>query len=123
VPTCSTARTWSGSTLRRTCGRWRRHGPLVLGACLRVLNDRHAAEDAFQVTFALLTRKAGSLKRPEALGPWLYGVATRTALKARAGDARRRACERRAAVARAAEQTDDLVRCDLRPVLDSCCDS
>jgi RNA polymerase sigma factor (sigma-70 family) len=96
----------------------RRHGPLVLGACVRVLNDRHAAEDAFQVTFAVLARKAGSLKRPEALGPWLYGVATRTALKAKSREARRRACERRVAVTREAEQTDDLVWRDLRPVLD-----
>jgi RNA polymerase sigma factor (sigma-70 family) len=96
----------------------RRHGPLVLAACVRVLNDRHAAEDAFQATFALLARKAGSLKQPEAVGPWLYGVATRTALKARAREARRRACERRAAAARAVEQPDDVAWRDLRPVLD-----
>ncbi len=43
----------------------RRHGPLVLGACRRHLNDAHAAEDAFQATFLILARKAGSI-RPRA---------------------------------------------------------
>src|SRR5262249_32684641 len=67
----------------------RRHGSLVLGACRRALTDPHAAEDCFQATFLVLARKAGSLQGPQPLGPWLYGVATRTALKARARAARR----------------------------------
>jgi len=96
----------------------RRHGPLVLGVCRRVLTDSHAAEDCFQATFLVLARKAGSLKRPEALGPWLYGVATRTALKARARAERRRACERRACVAEAVAPSDALAWRDLRPKLD-----
>jgi RNA polymerase sigma factor (sigma-70 family) len=96
----------------------RRHGPLVFGACRRVLTDPHAAEDCFQETFLVLARKAGSLKEPEALGPWLYGVATRTALKARAREARRRLVEQRAAMAEAAVPSDRLVWRDLRPKLD-----
>jgi RNA polymerase sigma factor (sigma-70 family) len=96
----------------------RRHGPLVLGVCRRVLIDPHAAEDCFQETFLVLARKAGSLKRPGALGPWLYGVATRTALKARARAARRLRCERRACVAEAVARPDGLVWRDLRPKLD-----
>ena len=36
-----------------------RHGPMVRGACQRVLNDPHAADDAFQATFLTLARKAG----------------------------------------------------------------
>src|SRR5690348_15855505 len=68
----------------------RRHGPMVLGVCRRHLGDLHAAEDAFQATFLLLVRKARSLRRPDRLGPWLYGVARRTAAKARALASRRR---------------------------------
>jgi RNA polymerase sigma factor (sigma-70 family) len=67
-----------------------RHGPMVLGVCRRVLADEHAAEDAFQVTFLVLAQKGGTLRRPEQLGSWLYGVAYRTARKARARAARRR---------------------------------
>jgi len=97
----------------------RRHGPLVLGVCRRMLTEPHTAEDCFQETFLVLARKAGSLKRPEALGPWLYGVATRTALKARERAARRLVCERRAAVAEAVAPSDGLVWRDVRPKLDA----
>src|SRR4051812_17861729 len=86
----------------------KRHGPLVLGVCRRLLSDWHAAEDCFQVAFALLARKAASLRQPAGVGPWLYGVAYRTALKARTRAARRGACERRAAAAPTVEPSDDL---------------
>ncbi len=62
-----------------------RHGPTVLGVCRRLLGDAHAAEDAFQATFLVLARKAGSLRRPEAVAAWLYGVARRVAHKAARG--------------------------------------
>ncbi len=67
-----------------------RHGPMVLGVCHRILRDRHAAEDAFQATFLLLVRKAGSVRKRESVGPWLYGVAQRVALESRAMTSRRR---------------------------------
>src|SRR5204862_4327679 len=76
----------------------RRHGPLVLGVCRRVLRDAHAADDAFQATFLLLVRKARSLARPERLGCWLHGVACRVAARARVEAARRRARESKAVV-------------------------
>jgi RNA polymerase sigma factor (sigma-70 family) len=68
-----------------------RYGPLVLGVCRRVLRQGQDAEDAFQATFLVLARKAGSIGQPERLGNWLYGVASRVAQKARAEAARRRA--------------------------------
>jgi RNA polymerase sigma factor (sigma-70 family) len=66
-----------------------RHGGLVLGVCKRVLRDVHAAEDAFQATFLVLAKKANVVRPPGVLGPWLYGVAYRTALKARGRTFRR----------------------------------
>jgi RNA polymerase sigma factor (sigma-70 family) len=73
----------------------RRHGPMVLGVCRRLLHDAHEAEDAFQATFFVLAHKARSVSRPESLGPWLHGVAYRTAARARQA-AQRRAREREA---------------------------
>src|SRR5262249_32678250 len=72
----------------------RRHGPMVLGVCRRVLGGTHDAEDAFQATFLVLVRKATSIVPRELVGNWLYGVAYRTALEARARNARRRAREK-----------------------------
>jgi RNA polymerase sigma factor (sigma-70 family) len=62
---------------------------MVLGVCRRILRDPHAAEDVFQATFLLLIRKAGSVRKRESVGPWLYGVARRVALEARGAASRR----------------------------------
>jgi RNA polymerase sigma factor (sigma-70 family) len=71
----------------------RRYGPLVLGVCRRILHHDHDTEDAFQATFLVLARKAGTIHKHESLWSWLYKVAYRIALRVRAGKARRRACE------------------------------
>jgi RNA polymerase sigma factor (sigma-70 family) len=71
-----------------------RHGPMVLGVCRRVLRNAHEAEDAFQATFLVLARKAGTLRHPEGLAAWLYGTARHLALKCHRSDARRLRRER-----------------------------
>ena len=58
-----------------------RHGPMVLGVCRRLLGDPHDVEDAFQATFLILLRKAGSIRDRQVLGTWLYGVARRVAVR------------------------------------------
>jgi RNA polymerase sigma factor (sigma-70 family) len=73
----------------------RRHGPLVLGVCRRVLHHEQDAEDAFQATFLTLARHAGSIRRTAAVGSWLYRVAHRIATKAGVNMARRKTMEKR----------------------------
>jgi RNA polymerase sigma factor (sigma-70 family) len=70
------------------------HGPMVMGVCRRVLGEARDVEDAFQVTFLILARKAGKLTPGDPVGHWLYGVAYRVALRARSAMARRHARER-----------------------------
>lgn len=75
----------------------RRHGPMVLGVCQRLLSNEADAEDAFQATFLVLVRKGASIRPRGMVGNWLYGVARSTALKARAMSNKRAARERHAA--------------------------
>ncbi len=79
-----------------------RHGPMVLGVCRGASRDEPDAQDAFQATFLVLARRAGSIRRRGALAAWLYGVARKIALRARTDAARRRIREREAAARAAA---------------------
>jgi RNA polymerase sigma factor (sigma-70 family) len=67
-----------------------RHGAMVWGVCRQVLREPNDVEDAFQATFLVLVRKAGSVRIDHSLGPWLYGVAFRVATRARSDASERR---------------------------------
>jgi len=97
-----------------------RYGSMVLRVCRTLLRDEHAAEDAFQATFLVLARKARTLDTRELLSNWLYGVASRTARKAKAIAARRRIHDQRAAYHRShavVESPRDASQYDLEQVL------
>ncbi|HVS37372.1 MAG TPA: sigma-70 family RNA polymerase sigma factor [Gemmataceae bacterium] len=96
----------------------RRHGPMVWGVCRRVLGNHHDAEDAFQATFLVLVRKAASIRQREMVGHWLYGVAHRTAHKARTTRARRQLRERSGTVMPEPAATAPDLWSDLQPLLD-----
>jgi RNA polymerase sigma factor (sigma-70 family) len=95
----------------------RRHGPMILGVCRRVLQDRHDAEDAFQAAFLVFLRKAAAIGKRKSLASWLYGVAHRTALQARKKAAQRRAKERQAEMAQKHAAGDNPIQ-DMLPLLD-----
>ncbi len=82
----------------------RRHGPMVLGVCRRVLRHEQDAEDAFQAAFLVLARRAGAVHDP-AVANWLFGVARHVAQRLRDKDIRRR---RHEAAASLREEPDPL---------------
>ncbi|MGO9469461.1 MAG: sigma-70 family RNA polymerase sigma factor [Isosphaeraceae bacterium] len=87
-----------------------RHGPMVLRVCRQILCDAHDAEDAFQATFLILARRAGSVRKRESVASWLYGVAHRVARRSQADSARRREQERRRAAMTTMESSGDTER-------------
>src|SRR5438105_9010963 len=95
----------------------RRHGPMVLGVCRRVLGNEADAEDAFQATFAALALRAASLRR-EPVGGWLHRVAARAAGKARLGAARRQRLLRRARALSPPEPDREATWDEVKPILD-----
>jgi RNA polymerase sigma factor (sigma-70 family) len=91
----------------------RRHGPMVYRVCRRVLWHEQDAEDAFQAAFLVFAQKLRSLHKRPSLASWLYGVARRVALKARA-----RAATRRRHELLAAPSPDETTAKELRMALD-----
>jgi RNA polymerase sigma factor (sigma-70 family) len=96
----------------------RRHGPMVLGVCRRVLRHAADADDAFQATFLVLMRRAATLHTPSLLGNWLYGVAYRTAAEARKRAVRTRGGEREAQDMAQPDPTAEAAWRELRGLLD-----
>jgi len=96
----------------------RRHGPMVYHLCCRVLRNEHDAEDAFQATFLVFARKAHTLRTLESVGNWLYGVAYRTALKARTAAARRSRQEDAAPLRSVAEPLAELTVHEAQTIVD-----
>ncbi|HEY7427247.1 MAG TPA: sigma-70 family RNA polymerase sigma factor [Gemmataceae bacterium] len=96
----------------------RRHGPMVMQVCKRVLGQEQDAEDAFQATFLVLASKAGTLRRKSALASWLYGTAYRIALKARQSAERRRKHEVQATAQPSIDPRGELLWREVRDLLD-----
>ncbi len=94
-----------------------RHGAMVMEVCRRILRDPHDVEDAFQATFLILVRRAGSIRDCDALGGWLHRVALRVALRARNEAASRREAERKIAPESSKAHLDDMERADIRTAL------
>ena len=94
-----------------------RHGPMVLGVCRQVLRNLHDADDAFQATFMVMARKAGTVQNSESLASWLHGIALRVAARAKADEARRRVHQRRFAKLRQVECDCESIRSESFPEL------
>jgi RNA polymerase sigma factor (sigma-70 family) len=95
-----------------------RHAPMVLSVCRRLLGSIPDAEDAFQATFLVFVRKAHTIRRSEGVAAWLYRVAYRVALRARAGAAKRARHEKPAVNLDTVADDAEAAWSDLRPVLD-----
>jgi RNA polymerase sigma factor (sigma-70 family) len=67
----------------------RRHGPMLLRVCQRVLHNGHDAEDVCQAAFLLLARKASVIHWHDSIAGWLFQTAHRMSLKARTASRRR----------------------------------
>jgi RNA polymerase sigma factor (sigma-70 family) len=96
----------------------RRYGGLVLHVCRRVLHNTQDAEDAFQATFLLLARKAGSIRKQQSLAGWLYQVAHRLAIRVKAQNARREAREQQAVRMEPTQAGFEVAWRELQEVLD-----
>jgi RNA polymerase sigma factor (sigma-70 family) len=96
----------------------RRYGPMVLRVCYNVLHRSHDAEDAFQATFLTLAREATSLRRFDAVGSWIHGVAYHAALRVRQRMARQRHHEERRESPRNYDNPEEgILREDVQAVL------
>jgi len=96
----------------------KRHGSMVFGVCRRILRHLQDAEDAAQAAFLVLARKAGSIRKAEAVCSWLYGVAYRVAHRLHAQVLRRTALVAEAARLSRTENPSDASWQEFLAVLD-----
>ncbi|CAN0071263.1 unnamed protein product, partial [Phaeothamnion confervicola] len=96
----------------------RRHGPMVLSVARRLIHNAADADDVFQAAFLVLARRAGTVRPPGAVGPWLHGVTVRTAQEARRRATRRRRRESQVPAPQPTPEPEAEVR-DLRPIIDA----
>lgn len=96
----------------------RRHGPMVLHVCRRVLGHEQDAEDVFQATFLVLSRQAAKLRKKASLVSWLYGIAYRMSLKAKQTAARRRKHESQVLPQPLANPVEELSWREVRALVD-----
>lgn len=61
----------------------RRFGPMVLGVSRKLLAFQEDADDAAQLVFAELARRAGTIEDPALIGSWLHTVTVRVAHRMR----------------------------------------
>ncbi len=94
-----------------------RHAAMVLGLCRSILHNHHDAEDIFQAVFLVLARKAGSIRKGDSVGSWLYAVAYRLAHKARVRTGKRHVCEQKAAMSPEQKPMDEVTWGELRDIL------
>jgi RNA polymerase sigma factor (sigma-70 family) len=96
----------------------RRHGPMTLRVCRRILHHQHEAEDVCQATFLVLASKAASRNWQASIASWLHRVAYHLAIKANAAAARRWSRERQALHRPAPNPLDTITGRELQAVLD-----
>ncbi len=96
----------------------RRHGPMVLQVCRRLLGQEQDAEDTFQAAFLVLARHASSLRKKGSLASFLHGTAYRLARDVKRSAARRRKHEGQAPSRPPVDPADELSWREVRTLLD-----
>jgi RNA polymerase sigma factor (sigma-70 family) len=96
----------------------RRHAPMLLRVCNRVLHNPHDAEDITQATFLLLAQKAASIRWHASLAGWLFQTGYRLSLNARTAVKRRAHHEAQAKPVLSADPLADLTVRELQRALD-----
>src|SRR5262245_25760445 len=96
----------------------RRHGPMLVRVCQRVVHNAQDAEDICQAAFLLLAQKATAVHWCDSVAGWLFQTAYRMSLKARARASCRKRHETRAKPRQPADPVAELTVRELQAVLD-----